>query len=604
MATPATKLARSAGYLWPSQQDIHQTLSRVTTTKRFRSPSLPTRYSPNRILALRLRAQNKYQISRYAPAFRVGALQRNERPALLTFQALQRKLFPGQEDPAHQIEWKDRLRSFFTKGYSEQDLEHWVWILSADDGDSRIQRFLSAGRPQPVFMLLLLVRNDEIIRRPESLMYLMRYVGKLHTKNTRPHIGETHHLSRQALTVDQFLIFLRRIVQHVQRVVPRAIVTVAQLTADYIEKTPLETDKRNRRRRRDGYTNRHMVFNTALLLFKTPAKFQPIANMESNWRAQKILLATSENLVPRLIVNKVSFRAIRQVMIGLRKSTEERLVARRYVKSWPPYRQDFDGLDARRSVEDDYSRSVKAGILMKEEGYTEDDYDRALDNLGGTSAESPTIQTRSLPPREWKDEKEAWNFFNRWAMKIRATRNANEAWRIFTIFSDVAPNFQVYAEMLLKLHANPVDEDAPTQPGDARETYPVHRANYSEYELARQTPPSVSELYAQMIAGGVKPEGYCLHLLVRNARSMEEGLRYLRDSGVDAETIDTLARFGGVPTHRQLLRIPLMTFASYVLLLCRLHPNRRGQEQLHPAELAFVPHAIQLIRARLLPHTT
>ncbi|RYP71824.1 hypothetical protein DL770_008062 [Monosporascus sp. CRB-9-2] len=325
--------------------------------------------------------------------------------------------------------------------------------------------------------------------------------------------------------------------------------------------------------------------------------------MEFNWRAQKVLLALSDNLDRRLIINKLSFRAIRQVMIGLKRSAEERWVAMRYAKTWPPYRQDFDGLDAKRTPEDDYSRSMKAGILMKQEGYTEDDYDRALDILGGSSAESPTIQTRSLPPKEWKDDKEQWNFFNRWGMKIRATRNVNEAWSVFTTFPDIAPNVQVYGEMFLKLQARELHEETDLLPGDSRETFPVHHNNLTEYELARQSPPTVTELYDQMISRGIKPEGHCLYALVRNARTIEDGLRYLRDSPLDPVSVNSIALFK-LPSYRALLRIPLLAFNSYIQLLCRLQPDRRGRQKFHTDEIIRIRHAITLIKERLKPHTT
>ena len=165
------------------------------------------------------------------------------------------------------------------------------------------------------------------------------------------------------------------------------------------------------------------------------------------------------------------------------------------------------------------------------------------------------------------------------------------------------PNFQVYAEMFLKLHAEPVDEDAGTLPGDARETFPVHRANYSEYELARQSPPSITELYNQMINSGIKPEGYCLQLLVRNARTVEEGLRYLADSGLGSSTINALRLYVS-PTHRELNQLRLMVFSSYIQLLTRLQPTRRGSEPFYAEQLMPIRHAIKLTRTRLVPHTT
>ncbi|KAK5625230.1 hypothetical protein RRF57_000946 [Xylaria bambusicola] len=240
----------------------------------------------------------------------------------------------------------------------------------------------------------------------------------------------------------------------------------------------------------------------------------------------------SDGLRKPLIINKASYQAIRQVLIGLKKSGEERAVALRYTKSWPPYRQDFDGRDTKRSVEDDRSRSVKAGVLMQEAGYPADEFDRALDVLGGTNEGSPTIQTRSLPPKQWTGKAGEQNIYSRWAMSIRATRNSQEAWGAFNRFAEksgLAPTLPVYTEMFVKLQAAPLDPESSGDllPGDSRETFPVHDANYSQYELARLSPPTVSELYAEMTSRGIRPSGHGLHNLIINARSVEEGLRYL-----------------------------------------------------------------------------
>ncbi len=495
MATPGLAVIRHSVDLWPSPETVRQTLSRLTSSRRQRFPRLPITLSPNRLLALRLRSKTEVQRRRYASAFSLAALQKNERLPLLTLQTLLRKqAFPDEEHILRALgssespEWKDRLRAFATRGWSEQDLDHWVWILSAEDGDSRVQRLLSAERPKPHFLLLLLLRSDETFHRAESLSSLMNYVARQYCSPKSEALSHQKSskssMHSKQIPVGQYLILLRRLVHHVQRLWPQSIVTVARLMVDYIRN--VTTESKVRRTRYKVYLYRCLAFNTALLLFQRPASNHPFANMEFNWRAQKILLAMSDNLERRLIINKTGFRAIRQVMIGLRRSGEERAVALRYAKTWPPYRQDFDGLDAKRTPEDDLSRSVKAGILMRQEGYTDDDYDRALDTLGGTSVESPTIQTRSLSPKQWKGEKEQWNFFNHWAMKVRATRNVNEAWKAFNTFSDVMPNFQVYAEMFLKLQARELEEETDVLPGDSRETFPVHHGNYSEYEIARQ----------------------------------------------------------------------------------------------------------------------
>ena len=99
----------------------------------------------------------------------------------------------------------------------------------------------------------------------------------------------------------------------------RAIVTVARFTADYIRAIPIPSGTGA-----DGYNLRCQVFNRALQLFKKPAATQPMVNREFNWRAQKFLLAMSDNLDKPLIINKASYRAVRQVMIGLKKAKTEK----------------------------------------------------------------------------------------------------------------------------------------------------------------------------------------------------------------------------------------------------------------------------------------
>ncbi|XXH01517.1 hypothetical protein Hte_007877 [Hypoxylon texense] len=548
-------------------------------------------------------SETDWQKKAYRRAFEYGVKQRSERLPLLLLQAwLARQDIrnePGISASIRSItpsEWSDRFRSLASRGWSKEDVDHWIWILSGDDGDIRVQRLVSTETPKPLFLITLLTRSDEKFRKAESLLSLMEYISKHHLDHKPPASSNNIALfsSNTTMTVFHFLILLRRLVNHAQRRWPRSIVTVARFTSDYIRRMPSETGA-------DNYYQKCKIFNTALLLFKRPAAEKPLANMEFNWRAQRLLLAMSDNLDKPLIINKASYRAVREVMVGLRKSQAEKSVARRYAKSWPPYRQDFDGLDAKRTAEDDYSRSVKAGILAKEAGYPDDHYDQALGALGGMDSNSPTVQTRSLPPRESKDEEQDQNLYSRWAMLVRSTRNRQEAWKVFNEFASrtgKTPNIQVYSEMFIKLQARQIPETSNALPGDSRESFPIHNANYSEYELARLSPPTVSGLYDQMISHGVKPEGHCLYTLLGNAKSLEEGTRYLRDSGIDASSVKALTLFKQ-PSYQALWKIPLLTFKSYIQLLCRLQPDRRGHQKILPDELLRIRHAIRLARIRL-----
>ncbi|KAI0838373.1 hypothetical protein F5Y06DRAFT_45200 [Hypoxylon sp. FL0890] len=608
-ANHTVALARSTarfGSLWLSQRVRNQMLWRANSARRHRYPRLGL--SPARILALRLRARTDRQKKAYGHAFEFAVQKRADRLPLLLLQAWMARQ-DTQNEPRickrlgsiSSSEWDDRFQGLAVAGWSKEDLDHWIWILSGENGDARVQRLVSTETPKPLFIPMFLARSDEVFRKAESLLSLMEYTSKHYFFSTSRPSGNDLALPNRKITMDvsKFLVFLRRLVNHVMRLCPRAIVTVARFTADYIRGIPSSTDAK-------GYRLKCQVFNRALQLFKQPAATRPIMNMEFNWRAQKILLAMSDSLDKPLVINKLSYRAVRQVMVGLKKSKTERAVAVRYAKSWPPYRQDFDGLDAKRTPEDDHTRSVKAGVLTKEAGYTDDHYDQALSALGGMGSDSPTIQTRSLPPKEWKGDEQDRNLYTRWAMTVRATRNRQEAWRVFNDFASKtgkSPNVQVYAEMFIKLHARPLPLTSTSLPGDSRESFPIHDANYSEYELARLAPPSVAELYDQMISRGVKPEGHCLHALLINAGSLEEAYRYLRDSGIDPASVSSVALFKE-PSYQVLRQFPLLVFKSYVQLLCALQPNRRGREKILPEELFRIRHAIKLVRLRLRPQTT
>ncbi|KAI2631124.1 hypothetical protein GGS21DRAFT_523392 [Xylaria nigripes] len=592
-------------------------LSRATEARRLLFPRL--RRSPSRILALRLKSKNIHQKLTYRGPVRFGVSSRNGRLPILTLKTLLKKQDLSSENLLNnamsaitEAEWKDIFNSLSTRGWTVEHIEQWVWVLSAKDGDARAERLVSTSHRNPIFMLLLLLRKDEVFRKTQSITSLVQYLIKnyIAMPSSPSHTDHVPNL-RRILTITHFLIVIRRIAHHVRNVWPQSIEVVARLAIHYIKAIP--NDPHHRHHRTD-YRDQCRVYNTTLQCLSQPIPNQPHANMELNWRAQRLILAMSDNLEKPLIINKTSYQAIRAVLTGLKKSRKEKALAFRYTKTWPPYRQVLDGRDENRNVEeenDEKSRSLEAGVLMKEAGYSSDDYDQALDILGGTGEDFPTIQTRSLLPQQNTVDQAVMNSYFKWAMHIRSTRNAPEAWAAFRYFAGktgLAPNSQVYNEMFIKLQAAPVDPDSSPDllPGDSRETIPFHDANYSQYELARLSPPTVAELYAEMMNQGIKPRGIGLVNLVSNASSVEEGLRYLQDSGIPSHVIRAISTsgFSSPPSHRVLQRIPLLSFKSYIQLLCRLQPDRRMSETFHAKELYLIRYAIKLVETRLTPDST
>ncbi|ETS75593.1 hypothetical protein PFICI_12537 [Pestalotiopsis fici W106-1] len=598
---------RRAGSLWGTRATFAQTLSEMTSTRRHRFPNLKIR--PSRALALRLERQHPEQAHRYGHLFRTMAKINSERLPLMTFQKLLRQQDLGNDKELAAIVsksnpdlWQDRLNSLERRGWREADIDHWIWILSGENGDDCVSRLVSSDRPKPIFVLMNVLSSGRPFRSPDSwrkvLDYIMNTYMTPRARNPRDTGGTVPADHRVRLSVSKFIILLRRLTRRVLAFWPRSIPALADLTSTYlINLHTIETGE-------NLYHKQCRVFNWALAEFSRPASFEPIRNMEFNWRAQRKLLSTSDSLQRPLVIDRLSYRSIRKVLVAQKKSAAERGVAMRYAKSWPPYRQDFDGHDAKRTPEDDQSRSVRAGTLSTEAGYPQDEYERALNVLGGEATnQPPTIQTRSLAPKEWKNEKEQDNFYTVWAMKVRATRNPQEAWRAFTSFTDVDPPLQVYTEMFLKLQAAETHATRDVLPGDSRETHPVHHGNFSEYELARLTPPTLQNLYQHMLSHGTKPQGICLQTLVSHARSLAEGQQYLRDSTINADAVAHMFSNKGY-LHTILRRIPLLVFRSYIQLLCRLHPDRRGKNKISSTDLGQLHQAIALTKARLAPGTT
>ncbi|KAK8113925.1 hypothetical protein PG999_005994 [Apiospora kogelbergensis] len=589
-----------------------QALSRLTTTRRHRSPFLTQ--SSNRVLGLWLQRNDPEQRKRYGYLFRAMARMKNERLPVITLQKLMRKQLAEEEreendaatsgkglsqceglraiiDGIDPKAWQDRLNSLAAQGWDEEKLDHLVWILSADTADARIGRFVSSNSPRPEFLLGLLLHSDQRIRKPESLRAIVGYIQQAHTSFAQDVTPSTKLRSKE------FVRLLERLIRHAQRLSPSTIEDLGDLTRWYIQSIPLEapfseetqgTQDGQDNPGRNGYQKRCFVFNSALDLFSRPAPMQPLHDREFNWNAQRLLLHMSDTMARPLVIEKSSYSAIRKVMVGLKKSPAEIWVAMRYSKSWPPYRQDFDGHDTKWTHLNTQSRS---------------------ELWGGMTLGSPTVQTRSQPPKEWKDDDSRQNFYTMWAMKIRSTRNAQEAWRQFNTFTDTEPTLQIYTEMFLKLQPSRArDEPSPqSYAGDAREVFPVHEANFSEYELARLTPPSVDELYNRMMNHNIRPSGSCLQYLVSNASTVERGLEYLRDSPLDVEAVRQLEVGNRRLDYGILRRIPLLVFSSYVQLLCRLQPNRTNRQYRRNrayGELQPVRRAIELVKTRLRPNTS
>lgn len=473
--------------------------------------------------------------------------------------------------------WSNRLKALTTKGHTEDDLAYWIWILEAEEADAKVERLVSSERYKPIFILMAVLRKDEYFVKASSLVKLYEYIRRVYLRpasegrRPRPEGAVPRPVYKlPRMEPDKFMLLMNRLVHHSFKTLPSSVVTVAHLVTEYIRQIPDFTP--NKTTQRTGYGNRCLVFNYALYLFRRTTN---VGNMHHNWKAQKVLLEYSAGLERSLIIDRMSYRAVKTALLGLKKSAAEQMTAVRYAKTWPPYIRQLDGTDERRDEHYYLSRSVKAGIMKRSEGYADDPADHVLDILGGGGpGEFVTIQSRSAAP--WGLHFNLLNFYTEWAARVKATRNAHEAWRIFhePPRPGLKPNFQVYAEMFSKLLSAEVDPMSSILPGDAKETFPYDEPNLTEFERERMKPCSVPELYQMMLRDGNRPVHHCLCLLIRKAPTLTRAVQYLEDSPLDRDAVEELTKSFN-PTYEKLVRIPIPVFASYIALLCFRQPRRR-----------------------------
>jgi len=550
------------------------------------------------------------------PVMTAQMLLRQEEATVRT--SLSERLTDG-DDPE---EWNKRLAMLSHTGITEEHLRHWVWILQGKTADERVQRFLSGDTFKPVFLLFIMIDKTHSILDRQLFVSLLDYAAKTHcqpiSQNAEQQPRHRSLDSRLNMTPVHFVGMLGRLVDQALRLCPETLITVAEITTSYLKLIPAVISSSSHD---NGYTQQCLVFNRALQAFSRTSYLRPFANVKYNWDAQKHLLAFSTSLKRPFIINEAGYRAIQSIMVGREKSEDEEKVAIRSAKSWPPYREAWDGVDEQRHPEDDFSRAVKTGILAREAGYPDTELDRTLGALGGAVLhDGPTIQTRSKPPKVSGGPRAAENIYAAWAARVRATRNAQEAWANFRRPPEegLRPSAVVYAEMFAKLLADESAHPESAVPGNSKENMPVYLpGNLSEFEKWRLQPPSASELYGDMLRQGVKPVGQVLRLLVLNADSEAEVLRYLQDSPYkefaeavrdrDASCPPTKEKFFEVEAVYR--SAPLTVFGAYISFLCKMQRKAYAAASSPDhvstrVDNSYLQRALAVVSVRLRPETS
>lgn len=465
------------------------------------------------------------------------------------------------------LKWSETLLLLEEGAYSEEQLLSYVEVLRSSTDEERCTRYLELQGPKPLFILGYLLRPSAAIHDSVILSKLIDFCHQTYCQkpaskleSTSPVIeGMAEELSED-LTPNDFTALTTALAKHCFRVEPRLSLKMADLTSRYIETFANEEHPEQR------YHAQCYVFNEGLRLFQPQSKTQLLHRSIPNeymWEGQRKLLAMSARLPRPLLVDGTGFRAIRDVLAGLPKNQTEIHSAKRHAPTWPPYLLPGHGMDETADPEDNWSRTVGAGMLMQEAGFNKYEIDDALDILQGMSPDgTPTIQQRVAP-----------NPFQRsglWEASIQATRNANEAWERFQNppVSGSEAGAEEYAAMFEKLVLREAPSAGNDLPGDKALNFPTKpRANLAEFEKARLRPPSVAQLYEQMHKSGIAPTGRCLQVLIANAESLQTAARYLYDSPEDPFVVRNL--LDETPNPEILKKCPLGLFTAYIQALLR-----------------------------------
>jgi hypothetical protein len=505
------------------------------------------------------------------------------------------------------------------------DVSNWAYILSGRGPDEMAVRLAANPQDQPTFVLLEILRRD--ISKVKSLKMLLTYAWD-HVANrlgphssslleTRPGTGIEDKVDKDfqpdvstssATTVNStipnpesvgsfrntlrvvgrfpvirensFMIMISRFLYQSRRIWPPAMVSVSHMVGPYFQ---LMASRYGDSESVGPSTLARLckINNYLLRLLALPSSAEPFKSMVYNWSAQKVLLELAGNFDPPLALDQGSYRAIVQVLAASKKTEREARSATFRSRSWPPWRVEQDGMDAQRPQDEDLSRVVLAIMRSKESGYKPDLHEEMMAIFGGLDRDgTPTIHTRKFlklrPLKPSSQSRGPSSDVKHWAARVEATRDVHEAWGAFREFQRKGgkPNMPIYLAMFQKINSESrrlgQQSENDATPGDGREVAAVSNDNFTTFYRSRLQPPSLLELYKEMNSSGIRPSGRCLSFLLQHARTMDEGLRYLLDSGLDMRIVEFLA--GGDKSKLPvdvLAQLSDRTFTDFLSLLCR-----------------------------------
>lgn len=479
----------------------------------------------------------------------------------------------------------------------------WAWVLSPSTNEEAAERFLSSENDNPMFLLLEILRRD--VSRVKTLKHLLKYSWELviskslskHTASSGSGIKMQTSCSIESvssshekdlrwqdhiLSENAMLMLWTRLLRLVLLRWPAALVSLAHMVRPIMLSTygfgP------NDQLVLDSPTHKKAcrLFNIMIHRLSIPATIEPHKSMIYNWTAQKVLLSLAEDFTPPLVLSRSSYRSIAQVLTLQKKSDMELKVVRLQKRSWPPWRMDQDGMDARRPHDADHSRAVSVLMRAKDSGFQLASKELSLMIMGGQEPDgTPTIQSRD---RTWHGKQSSLTGIalrsNEWAAKIFATRDVQEAWSAFSRFQERGgkPSSFMYYAMLqkveydLKRFRGRYDE-LDVLPGNGKEVLAPANDNFTAYYQQSLQPPTKDDLYNQMLEQGHRPAGGLLNFLIRNARTPDQAFQYLQDSGMNQGVIEFLTEAKVIEPEFLKHHLRPSTLTAFLSFICRFAPR-------------------------------
>ncbi|PHH77837.1 hypothetical protein CDD80_165 [Ophiocordyceps camponoti-rufipedis] len=496
-----------------------------------------------------------------------------------------RGLLPSDE------EWEETVKRVTSRGLTRESLNDYHYILSGLTDEERCQRLLERNRSVPDFLFRFLLRDSSEIVSLRTLSALIEACpiqfwdqepwGLKTFENGEKALAHNHH---------RFSAVMLPLAIHTFRLEPRLIVKIAGVAARYLEEISAFGGKSRR-----VFNIQCQVLNEALNLVHPQAHQLPIQRRHPNvyfWEAQRTILNVCEGKDPQPLLVHSGFRAIRSVLAGQALDQTDTHNVMRHATTWPPFLRPVDGLDEAADPRANLSRAVNAGILMQEAGFAMTDEDEALDVLQGRSRDgTPTIRQRTSNH----------DGFGVWTASIKATRNAIEAWARFRDppHATMEPGLPQYTLMFHKLSLPDASKDSPVLPGHKALNFDTNQeATLTEFERARTRPPSIAELYQEMLLRGLRPQGTCLRILVANSESLDTAHQYLWDSTLPSSVVECLT--AEKPDPEEIRKVPIELFAAYMQACTQVpasgghRPLKRAMKlagvELDPAARRWTPH--------------